>query len=67
MTDLAKTKDLDTHELKQKFIQRKIAKETYKYKKKTFIDKALRKELNIMVDILSHPKNSIWKLLLHML
>ena len=56
MSDLANTKDLDTHELKERFIQRKIAKETYKCKRKTFIDKTLRKELNIMVDILSHPK-----------
>ena len=54
MSDL--DKNLDTHELKERFIQRQIAKETYKCKKKTFIDKTLRKELNIMVDILSHPK-----------
>ena len=55
IADLACTKDLDDHASKQKFLLRKVAKETYKCQHRAFIDKSLRAELNIMKDILSNP------------
>ena len=55
MSDLANTKNLEDFSSKEKFIQKRIAKETYKCQHKAFIDKPMRKELNIMKNILSNP------------
>ena len=55
ISDLANTKNLEDFSSKEKFIQKRIAKETYKCQHKAFIDKPMRKELNIMKNILSNP------------
>ena len=57
ITDLANSQDLDTHELKSKFIQKKIAKDTYKCQSKAYINKSLKKELGMMKSILSNPSS----------
>ena len=60
ISDLAGTHDLDNHSLKEKFLMKRIAKETYKCTHKAFIDKAMRTELRIMKDILvNHDKYSL--------
>ena len=59
ITDLSVTKDMDNYDLREKFVQSKIAQETYKCDHKAFITKPMRKELKIMKDILSSPKKYI--------
>ena len=56
ISELANTKDIDNHYLKERFLQSKIAKETYKYQDKVFISKSMKYELNMMIKILSNPK-----------
>ena len=56
ISELANARHTDTHELKDKFIQSKIAKEIYNCQHKAFINKTMRSELKIMQHILSHPK-----------
>ena len=56
ITDLAHTKNIDDHDLKEKHLRSKIARDTYKCEHKAFIDKEMRKELNIMIQILSNPQ-----------
>ena len=41
--------------MKEKFLQSKIARETYRCQSKAFIDKSMRTELNTMIMILSNP------------
>ena len=43
MSDLANTKNLEDFSSKEKFIQMRIAKETYKCQHKAFVDKPMRK------------------------
>ena len=40
----------------QKFVDSKIAKETYKCQDKVFTNKSMKYELNMMINILSKPK-----------
>ena len=56
MTELANTKDLENHDLKEKFLLKKVAKDTYKCQHKAYIDKSMGDELKMMINILSHPK-----------
>ena len=56
ISDLANTKDLEDYASKDKFLQRKIAKETYRCQHKAFIDSSMRNELNLMKCILANPK-----------
>ena len=56
ITEVANTKGLENNELKQRFVESKIAKEIYKCKDKVFINKSMKYELNIMINILSKPK-----------
>ena len=51
ITDLTHTKNIDDHDLKEKH-----SRDTYKCEHKAFIDKEIRKELNIMIQILSNPQ-----------
>ena len=55
ISKLAHSNDLHNLELKEKYIQSKIAKETYKCKQKTFISKPMRTELKLIQQILSNP------------
>ena len=55
IAELANTKGLDDYDLKEKFINKKIARDTYRCQHKTFIDKAMRCELKLMKHILSNP------------
>ena len=56
ITNVTNTNNLDEHQLQDKMLQKTIAKETYKCQHKTYIDKLMRTELNIMKKILSTPK-----------
>ena len=56
ITDVANAKNTNSHQLKEKFIKSKIAKEIYNCKHKAFMTKAMKSELKIMKHILSHPK-----------
>ena len=56
ISNVANTTNLHEHQLQDKMLQKTIAKETYKCQHKTYIDKAMRTELNIMKQILSTPK-----------
>ena len=56
ISEVANTKGLENHDLKERFLQRKIAKETYKCQDKVFINKSMKYELNMMIKILSNPK-----------
>jgi hypothetical protein len=55
ITDLSVTKGMDNYDLRERFVQSKIAQETYKCDHKAFITKSMRIELKIMWDILSSP------------
>ena len=55
ISEVANARHTDTYELKDKFIQSKIAKEIYNCQHKTFINRTIRGELKIMQHILSHP------------
>jgi hypothetical protein len=55
ISKLAYSKDLYNVSLKERYIQSKIAKETYKSKQKTFIDKPMRAELKLIYTRLSNP------------
>jgi hypothetical protein len=46
---------LDNYELKEKFVQSKIAKETYKCKHQAFINKPMRSELKLIHKVLANP------------
>ena len=54
ISELANTKDIDNHDLKERFLQSKIAKETYKCQDKVFISKSMKYELHMMIKILSN-------------
>ena len=56
ISELANTKDLNDYSMKDRMLQKLVAKETYKCQHKTYINKSMRSELNIMTTILSHPK-----------
>ena len=56
ISEVANTKEMDNHDLKEKILQSKIAKETYKCQDKVFISKSMKYELNMMIKILSNPK-----------
>ena len=56
ISEVANTKGLDNHDLKERFLQSKIAKETYKCQEKVFINKSMKYELVLMIKILSNPK-----------
>ena len=56
ITEVANTKGLESSELKHRFVDSKIAKETYKCQDKVFINKSMKYELNMMINILSKPK-----------
>ena len=55
ITEVANTKGLKNHDLKEKFLQSKIAKDTYKCQHKAFINKTMKSELRTMINILSNP------------
>ena len=57
ISELANTKDLNDYSLKDKMLQKLVAKETYKCQHKTYINKSMRSELDIMANILAHPKH----------
>ena len=57
ISKLANSNDLYNVSLKERYIQNKIAKETYKSKQKTFIGKPMRLELKLVYNILSNPKD----------
>ena len=57
MTELANTKGLESNELKQRFLLKKVAKDTYKCQAKAYINKSMGNELKMMINILSHPKH----------
>ena len=57
ISKLANSNDLYNVSLKERYIQSKIANETYKSKQKTFIDKPTRAELELIYNILSNPKD----------
>ena len=56
ITEVANTKSQENNELEQRFVESKISKETYKCQEKVFINKAKIYELNMMINILSKPK-----------
>ena len=56
MTELANTKGLENHELTERFLLMKVAKDTYKCQHKAYIDKSMGSELKMMIQILSNPK-----------
>ena len=51
ISEVAKLKYTEYHSLKEKMMTKTIAKETYKYQHKPYIDKSMRSELNIMKKI----------------
>ena len=51
---MAATKNLDNYDLKEKFIQSKIAKKTYKSRQQAFINKQIRAELKLIHHILAN-------------
>ena len=55
-TEVANTKGLENNEPKQRFVDSKIAKEIYKCQHKVFIDKPMKYEISMMINILSNPK-----------
>ena len=55
ITKLAHSSDLGNLELKERYIQSRITKETYRCKQKTFITKHMRTELKLIHQILSNP------------
>ena len=55
ITEVANTKGLKNHDLKETFLQSKIAKDTYKCQHKAFINKTMKSELSTMINILSNP------------
>ena len=55
ISELAATKNLDNYELKEKFVQSKIAKETYKCKHQVFINKPMRSKLKLIHKVLANP------------
>ena len=54
MTEVVNTKGLENHEIKERFLQSKIAKETYKCQHKGFF--VMKSELQMMITILSNLK-----------
>ena len=56
ISNMANSKDEANYIMKDKILQKTIAKETYKCQHKTYIDKEMRTELIIMKNILSNPK-----------
>ena len=55
ITELSTTKGIDNYEQREKFVQSKIARETYKCNDKAHITNPMRNELKIMKKILSSP------------
>ena len=55
ISEVANTNDSIHHELREIFLMKTIAKETYKCEHKTDIDNSMRSELNMMIQILSSP------------
>ena len=55
-TQVVNTKGLESHELKQKNLESKISKETYKCQHKVFINKSMNYEMSMMINILSKTK-----------
>ena len=47
---------MDNHDIQERFLQSKIAKETYKCQEKVFINKSMKYELVLAIKILSNPK-----------
>ena len=56
ISDLANTKGLHNFSQKESFVKSKIAKETYRYQHKVFINKSMMSELKLIINILSDPK-----------
>ena len=56
ISDLANTKGLDNFSSKERFVISKIAKDTYKCQHKVFINKSMKSELKLIINILSNPK-----------
>ena len=59
ISEVANTKDSIHHELKDRFLVKTIAKETYKCEHKTYIDTSMRSEPNMMYEALTF---TIWQL-----
>ena len=56
ISDLANTKGLDDFSSKEKFVISKIAKDIYRCQHKVFINKSMKSELKLIINILSNPK-----------
>ena len=56
MTELANTRGLENHELKERFLLKKVAKDAYKCQYKAYIIKFMGSKLKMMIKDLSHPK-----------
>ena len=60
ISKVAHSKHTEDHEGMQRYIQSKLAKETYKCKHKAFIDKPMRSDLQLLTEVLKNP--DIYKL-----
>ena len=58
MTELANTKGFENHELNERFLLKKVAKETYKYQHKAYIDKSMGSELKMMIQFYRIQRHS---------
>ena len=55
ITDVTKSKIIENHYLFERFTQSKITKYMYSYKHKANINKIIKFELKIIVEVMSHP------------
>ena len=55
ISEVAYKKESENHELMERYVQSKIAKEMYKCKHKAFINKDMKQDLKLLTEILKEP------------